>query len=65
MNNKKITKSIVIKLIAIISSIYGIVRTYTSPLTFSYFTTLSNIFITIMLLVFLIKDICLVSKLKN
>lgn len=57
MNNKKIIVSIIIKMIAIASSIYGIIRTYFSPLSFTYFTTLSNIFISIMLLIFLIKDI--------
>ena len=56
MNNKLI-QSILIKSIAIILSIYGIVKTCSSLLAFTYFTTLSNIFITIMLLIFLIKDI--------
>lgn len=54
--NKKL--GIVVKTIAIISSIYGIIKTYFSPLSFTYFTTLSNIFISIVLLLFLIKDIC-------
>ena len=49
--------SILIKFIALISSIYGIIRTYFSPLSFTYFTTLSNIFISCILLIFLIKDI--------
>lgn len=62
--------SIIIKLIAIISSIYGIIKTYIGPLTFTYFTTLSNIFISIILLIFLIKDIYSLKenkevKLKN
>lgn len=56
-NSKKIITSAIIKLIAIISSIYGIIKTYFSPLSFTYFTTLSNIFISCILLVFLIKDI--------
>lgn len=54
----KIIVSIIVKIIAIISSIYGIIKTYFSPLSFTYFTTLSNIFISIVLLLFLIKDIC-------
>lgn len=61
----KITLSIIIKTIAITSSIYGIIKTYFGPLSFTYFTTLSNIFISIMLLIFLIKDIyCLLKKKK-
>lgn len=57
MNNRKIIISIIIKLIAIISSVYGIIKTCFGPLAFTYFTTLSNIFISIMLLYFLVKDI--------
>ncbi|MBQ6404545.1 MAG: Pr6Pr family membrane protein [Bacilli bacterium] len=57
MNNKMITLSIAVKTLAIISSIYGIIKVYGGPLTFTYFTTLSNIFISLILLVFLIKDI--------
>ena len=57
MNNKKRVLSILIKIIAIASSIYGIYKTYFGPLSFTYFTTLSNIFITIILLIFLIKEI--------
>ena len=54
MNNKKI--SILIKSIAITSSIYGIIKTYQGPMSFTYFTILSNIFISFMLLIFLAKD---------
>lgn len=57
MNNKTIIPSIIVKTLAIISSIYGIIKVYGGPLTFTYFTTLSNIFISLILLVFLIKDI--------
>ena len=60
MDRKKrdIVISILIKTIALISSIYGIIKTYFSPLSFTYFTTLSNIFVSIILFLFLIKDIC-------
>ena len=60
--NKKIIVSIIIKIIAIISCIYGIIKTSYSPLILTYFTTLSNIFISIMLFIFLIKDMCLLIK---
>lgn len=62
---KKTIISIFVKLVAIISAIYGIIKTYFSPMSFTYFTTLSNIFISIMLLVFLIKDLYyLITKKK-
>lgn len=56
MKNNKLL-SIIIKLIAIISSVYGIIRVYSGPITFTYFTTLSNVFISIVLFIFLIKEI--------
>lgn len=49
--------NIIIKLIAIISSIYGMIKSYAGPITLTYFTILSNIFITTMLIIFLIKEI--------
>lgn len=64
MKNKKLAISIIIKTIAIISSIYGIIKTYFSPLSFTYFTTLSNMFISAVLLVFLIKDILNITNKK-
>ena len=60
--NKKLIISIIIKIIAIISCLYGIIKTSYSPLILTYFTTLSNIFISIMLFIFLIKDMCLLIK---
>ena len=65
MNNKKLLYGIIIKSIAIISSIYGIIKTSYSLFTFTYFTTLSNIFMSIMLLVVLIKDLYSIIKRKD
>lgn len=56
MERKKLL-SILIKLFAIVSSVYGIIRTYFGALSFTYFTTLSNVFISIVLFIFLVKDI--------
>lgn len=56
---------LVIKLIAIISSIYGIIKTYLGWMSFTYFTVLSNIFMLIMLAVFFIRDIIVIIKNKN
>lgn len=57
--------SIIVKSIAIISSIYGIIRVYLGPLTFTYFTTLSNIFVSTMLFIFLVKEVLSLIKKKN
>ncbi len=61
---KKKNIGILIKLIAIISSIYGIIKTSTSIMSFTYFTTLSNIFVTIVLIIFLVKELFNL-KIKN
>ena len=47
--------SILLKIVAITSSIYGIIKTYFGIISFTYFTTLSNLFISFVLLVFFIK----------
>ena len=65
MNNKSLITSTIIKIIAIVSSIYGIIKTYFGPLSFTYFTTLSNIFMSIILLVFLVKDANFLLKKKR
>lgn len=49
--------STIIKIIAIIASIYGMIRSFDSLMFFTYFTNLSNIFIDVMLVIFLIYDI--------
>ena len=54
---KKSIISSIIKTTAISSSIYGMIKSYAGPMTFTYFTILSNIFISIILILFLIKDI--------
>lgn len=57
MKDKKIIISATIKLIAIIASIYGIIKMYFGPLAFTYFTILSNMFMIAVFTVFLVKDI--------
>lgn len=56
MNMNKVILRSCIRLIAIISSIYGIIKTY-GPLHFTYFTTLSNIIMSLVLFIFLMNDI--------
>lgn len=56
MNSNRLL-SLIIKIAIIISTVYGIIMTYHGPITFSYFTTLSNIFVAIMILIFLINEV--------
>lgn len=56
ISKKDIWIRIIIRIIVIISSIYGILKTSTSLKSLTYFTTLSNIFIIAIFLVFLIYD---------
>ena len=62
---KKDILKIILKSVAIIGSIYGMILSYASILTFSYFTILSNIFIDIMLLISLINDILIINNKKS
>lgn len=56
MPRKDVWLRMTIRIIVIISSIYGILKTSTSLKSLTYFTTLSNIFIIAIFLVFLIND---------
>ena len=49
--------SIIIKSIAIISALFGLAKICTNLMSITYFTTLSNVFVIIMLSLFLIKEI--------
>lgn len=55
-------KSLIMKIIAILASCYGMARTYTGLEFLTFFTNLSNIFIDVVLLVFVAQDI---SMLRN
>lgn len=59
---KDIQISLWIKLIAVMSSVYGLVLTVRSLKTFSYFTTLSNVAIDLILLFFITADIQLLKS---
>lgn len=54
---KQLICGIIVKSIAIIASIYGIARTQSGIMTFTYFTNLSNVAIDAILFVFLLLDI--------
>ena len=65
-NRKENINSIIIKIIAIISGLYGLFRTVYSLDSFTYFTVLSNILIIIVLFIFLLIDIkCYLTKKKR
>ncbi len=55
-NKKEVIASIVIELIAFLTSVYGIIANSTSWKTYTYFTTLSNIAVDAILFVFLIAN---------
>lgn len=65
-NSKEIIAGIIIKLISVAASVYGLIRTMDSLLSFTYFTNLSNIFLDLVLLLFIYFDIeLLLSKGKR
>lgn len=57
INKRELQISCLIKLIAIVASIYGMIKSYSGAMFFTYFTNLSNIFIDIVLLIFLFYQI--------
>lgn len=59
VNKRELFISMIIKIIAIIVSIYGMAKSFSGMMFFTYFTNLSNIFIDVMLLIFLIYDFLL------
>ena len=59
VNKKDLLISMVLKVVAIISSIYGMSKSFSGMMFFTYFTNLSNIFIDIILFIFLIYNILL------
>lgn len=48
---------ILLKSIAILASIYGMIRSFSGFIFFTYFTNLSNIFVDVVLLYFLIQEV--------
>lgn len=52
-NKRKLEISYLVKLVAIIASVYGMIQSYSGMMFFTYFTNLSNIFIDAVLLIFL------------
>ena len=64
-NKNEVIAGIVIKLIAILASVYGLYMSIYSAMSFTYFTNLSNILIDIVLLIFLVSDIMLLLSKEN
>lgn len=64
--SKEIMAGLIMKLVSVAASIYGLIRTMDSLLSFTYFTNLSNIFLDLVLLLFIYFDIeLLLSKGKR
>lgn len=65
-NSKEIIAGLIIKLVSVAASVYGLIRTMDNLLSFTYFTNLSNIFLDFVLLLFIYFDIdLLLSKGKR
>lgn len=65
-NSKEIIIGLVIKIVSVIASVYGLIKTMDEMLSFTYFTNLSNMFIDLVLLLFIIFDVeLLISKGKR
>lgn len=56
-SKKKKLAMIILKAVAIISSVYGLIRTYNGAYSFTMFTNLSNVAISTILAVFMVLDI--------
>lgn len=62
LNKKKLITSIIFKAISLIASVYGLVFTIDSIKSFTFFTTLSNVALDIVLAVFIVLDVILLTK---
>ena len=65
LNKKKLITSIIFKAISLIASVYGLVFTIDSIKSFTFFTTLSNVALDIVLAVFIVLDVILLTKEKD
>ena len=65
INKKKLITSIIFKAISLIASVYGLVFTIDSIKSFTFFTTLSNVALDIVLAVFIVLDVILLTKGKD
>ncbi len=59
---KDTIRSIILKIIAVLASCYGMARTYSGPQFLTFFTNLSNIFIDVVMLVFLAQDFSMLKS---
>lgn len=55
-------RSMVLKIIAVLASCYGMAQTYSGPQFLTFFTNLSNIFIDVVMLVFLAQDFSMLKS---
>ena len=64
-NRQKLITSIIFKAISLIASVYGLIFTIDSIKSFTFFTTLSNVALDIVLAVFIVLDVILLTKEKD
>lgn len=60
-NKKSIILSIALKFISLFASIYGLIFTIDNIMSFTFFTTLSNVALDIILVIFIVLDIILLK----
>lgn len=60
-NKKSIILSITLKFISLFASIYGLIFTIDNIMSFTFFTTLSNVALDIILIIFIVLDIILLK----
>lgn len=65
INRKKLIASIIFKAISLIASVYGLVFTIDSIMSFTFFTTLSNVALDVVLALFIVLDVILLVKGKD
>lgn len=64
-NKKSLIISIVLKSISLVASLYGLIFTIDNIMSFTFFTTLSNVALDIILIIFIVLDIILLKTGKD
>ena len=65
LDRKRLTTSIIFKAVSFIASVYGLIFTIDSIMSFTFFTTLSNVALDIVLAVFIVLDVMLLVTGKD
>ena len=65
LDRKRLITSIIFKAVSLIASVYGLMFTIDSIMSFTFFTTLSNVALDIVLVVFIVLDMILLVTGKD